>query len=433
MKKNKKGFTLAEVLVCMTIIGVIMAFSVNAIRIVKASYTALTYFSHRNLQNIIGTLYSGDTLYTESHKETKNYTEDGESKSKEVVIAPAVKQEGLMDVGGNRIPSAVTFGKTPNGDIVSVLKNDYEFETTQGIAPCTGRPATDYEGNDRNNRSIFCHAFSAITNTTGITSTNNGTKSTVHYRCNLNDLFEAKYNSADAQPYIENLSPNLNKPNLITTNGQRYYISKWKYDPGNVSDIYGYRLIAVDLNGKSGPNKVNPKDPKVDTGSVVTYNPPDIVTFMVMDNGEVLPLGVAADNIVFTHKRVQYITANVLGYYFDRSYEDSRSEVSIPEECKKSRIDVTTQETIPNQCNFARIQIENPYGTNSEDGPKSFFTYREAYCATHDTDDRAYPGYCSQGGTTFEKYELCPPSTGEQRFDSCKISTVKPMFRYNLK
>ena len=39
MKNNKKGFTLGEVLVCVAIIGVIMAISVQSIKIVKSSYT----------------------------------------------------------------------------------------------------------------------------------------------------------------------------------------------------------------------------------------------------------------------------------------------------------------------------------------------------------------------------------------------------------
>ena len=38
MNKFKKGFTLSEVLVCIVIIGVIMAMSVQTIKIVKTSY-----------------------------------------------------------------------------------------------------------------------------------------------------------------------------------------------------------------------------------------------------------------------------------------------------------------------------------------------------------------------------------------------------------
>ncbi len=59
MKNKKIAFTLSELLVCMTIIGVIMALSANTIKIVKASYTSLSYFAFKNLQDAVGTLYSG--------------------------------------------------------------------------------------------------------------------------------------------------------------------------------------------------------------------------------------------------------------------------------------------------------------------------------------------------------------------------------------
>ena len=44
----------------------------------------------------------------------------------------------------------------------------------------------------------------------------------------------------------------------------------------------------MDLNGKGGPNKTY-------DGSGV---PSDIVSFLVLDNGDVYPLGLAADNLV---------------------------------------------------------------------------------------------------------------------------------------
>ena len=62
MKINKKGFTLGEVLVCIMIIGIIMALSMQSIKMVKSSYTSLTYFALKNVQDLVGEIYSGETL-----------------------------------------------------------------------------------------------------------------------------------------------------------------------------------------------------------------------------------------------------------------------------------------------------------------------------------------------------------------------------------
>ena len=61
--RYKFGFTLAEVLVALAVIGVIMALSVHSIKIVKSSYTALTYFAHKNVVNMVGVLNSGDSPF----------------------------------------------------------------------------------------------------------------------------------------------------------------------------------------------------------------------------------------------------------------------------------------------------------------------------------------------------------------------------------
>ena len=56
----------------------------------------------------------------------------------------------------------------------------------------------------------------------------------------------------------------------------------------SISNDFGFRLLAVDVNGTSKPNVIDPDDDKM---------PPDVLTFMIMDNGEMYPLGVAADNL----------------------------------------------------------------------------------------------------------------------------------------
>ena len=61
MKNNKRGFTLAEVLICLVVIGVIMAISVQTIKIVRASYTSLAYFEFLNIQKMAGEMIAGVT------------------------------------------------------------------------------------------------------------------------------------------------------------------------------------------------------------------------------------------------------------------------------------------------------------------------------------------------------------------------------------
>ena len=46
MKNKKFGFTLGEVLICIMIVGIIMAVATRTIKMIKASYTALTYHEY---------------------------------------------------------------------------------------------------------------------------------------------------------------------------------------------------------------------------------------------------------------------------------------------------------------------------------------------------------------------------------------------------
>ena len=417
MEKNKKGFTLSEVLVCIVIIGVIMAFSVNTIRIVKASYTALTYFTFKNLQSIVGTLYSGDTIYTDATLEVRGTDDLGSNKY--TVTNVKLGKESLYDAKNKRIPSAVGHCKDFNsGNIITVLKNDYEYENSIGknaqnsSYDCQYRLTSAIDDN-RNGNIVFCQAFAALTNSVGTP------------KCGEGDMIDVNFVS-DNPAFA---SFDTTKPNIITTNGQRYYISKWKKD-SRVSDLYGFRLVAVDLNGKSRPNKIDTL-----TNSKKS-NPPDIVEFLVLDNGEVFPMGLAADNLKLNDdRRVQYITSTVKGYYFagdeesvaSRKARDANALVkSIPDECKLKMRDLKTNEEIGGeQCNFARIQVNNPNDSES----KGFFTYREAYCYTHKGEALEYKNYCN--GVT--SGDLCPPTANSQGFDVCRIENIKPMFRYNFR
>ncbi len=354
MKNKRKGFTLAEVLICVVIIGFIITMSMTSLKIIRTSYTSLTYFAFKNIQDMVGELYSG-----------------------------SVPLEDLLDEHDSKIHYPVTkcIKSNPNGRvIVSVLESDNEHgENMQGLPLCSERV------NIRNNPSnIFCHALAAIVNTSGTV--------------NCDNLQSVAFNNSNHEPYI----PNLNKdmPNFRATNGQIYYISQWDFNPG-VSNTYGYRLIAVDLNSTSRPNIYDEDG--------ISQNVPDIVTFMVLDNGEVFPLGVAADNVTNSEgKRFQYLTSQVKGYYY--SYDKDRTD-SVPSECTKW-----------GTCNFAVVPLKNESGS-------SFFSYRQAYCTAIGNRNNEYANYCAGIAPS----ELCPPSSADQSFDMCRVENIKPMFRYNFK
>ena len=360
MNKYKNGFTLAEVLLSLAIIGIIMALSVNSIKIVKSSYTSLAYFAHKNVVNMVGVLNSGES-----------------------------PDESIEDNEGNPLPSMIAQCKNSNGAIVQVLKSDREYENDFGTPNCNERVNSTGEV-----KNLFCKSIVSIANTAGRT------------RCD--SLFQTNLSvnngstAAFEEPYISNLD--YDHPTFIATNGQRYYISEWAYNPV-ISDTYGYRLIAIDLNGTSRPNK---------TEQDGLTPPPDIITFMVLDNGQVYPLGVAANNIKLNSGRViQYLNSKVKGYYY--TYDPNRT-VNVAPECTKV-INGEKKQT----CNYAIVYLQNNEG-------KSFFNYREAYCLSLGGKENPYGEYCSGIAPS----EYCPPSSSDKVFDLCTMTNVKPMFRYNF-
>ncbi len=410
MKINKKGFTLSEVLVCITIIGVIMALSMNSIRIVKASYTALTYFAFNNLQNMVGTIYSGRNAYTTAESqmvtvkkkdENGNIVDTQEKQIKttggglEMLIHPVCTESSIDSC---KIPQAFDYCRKPNGTIITVLKNDIEYENRKNIPSCSARSSTD---SATSADSIFCLSVASIANINGKPKCKTAT-----------DLFNV--NTSGSEPYIDNLPTGKREKlgstqNFTTSNGQRFFISKWAKS-NSVSSEYGFRLVAIDLNGKSNPNKY------VATETMA----PDYVTFLVLDNGEVFPLGVAADNLPRGGDRtVIYLNSQVKGYYFDTYNPEGRKNV--PAECLK------LNEDGKQMCNFAVVPVERAISSEKK---VNFMSYREAYCLSHDHNSLAYTGYCPSG---YSKSQYCPPSSNAQRFDQCRVENVKPAFRYNFK
>ncbi len=341
MKKNKFGFTLAEVLVCLVIIGVIMAVSVQTIKVIRASYSSLAYFEFLNIQKIAGEMIAGLTF------------------------------ESMKDSQGANIGNPTTM-KTFNGVSYTTITDD---------------------------NTVFCKFVTSLSNTVGIDSSNE-----------CSNLFDVSQGASEPKLIITDSGEGSewDNPTFISTSGRRYYISRKVAEGTSISDKYGYFLISVDLNGTQGPNTTEYDGKKV----------PDIVTFMILDNGEVFPLGVAADNLKVGERTTLYLNSKVKGYYF----EHDESRTTSPEEC------TITGKVPGKRCNFGVIYAPNQNSPGVEGKENFFFSYREAYCSSLGTRESSYENYCA--GIAY--HSLCPPSDDEKQFDVCRVENIKPAFKYNF-
>ncbi len=375
MKKNKNGFTMAEILIVLMIVGIIMALSIQSIRILTASYTSLAYFEFNTMKQIAGEMIAGKMAIP--LKDDNN---------KEIKLSKLIETKNSNGTG-RRLSTIIT----PED-------------------------------------SVFCKGMTLIMNTAG--------------KKDCDALYTAT-DSSTIEPYI-NITTN-SKPNFSTTNGRMYYVSKRITPPNGVSSTYGYRLVAVDLNGKSKPN----------TSVNSTRRPPDIITFLILDNGEIYPLGAAADNISFADGRVmQYLNSRVKGYYYNsylveknedtgkltvKKSDEFREKGSIPEDCKINKVTGTDEKTgasiVENKqvCDYAVVYVPNINSQikNKENktGTFAIYSYREAFCTALGSEDASYKKYCKDD---FKRNELCPPSSSSQKFDLCTVENVKPIFRYDL-
>ncbi len=373
MSKNKSGFTLAEVLVSMVIIGVIMALSVQTISIVRASYTALAYYTFESLKAMVTAVYSGSTPET--------------TKGKSGIID--TKENGDTE----ELDSATTKCRLNTGQITTVLKGVQSNAPDWDIPNCNNMTGTQ--------SNIFCRSVAAISNTSG--------------KVNCSKLYPVQ--TINGEPLI-NANFESDVPNFKTTNGQKYYLSDWKYD-SSISSVYGFRVIAVDLNGNSKPN--------IDRQKGKQY--PDVVNFVILDNGEIYPVGVAADNVKIGTKKINYLSARVKGYYYN--YNPARKD-NVPSECNITKPNGAKEIT----CNYGVVLIGNDQETSSvkEGAPIRVFSYRQAYCTALGTNINTslYNNYCS-GVVLSSKAKYCPPSNDASAFDLCTVDTIKPAFRFNLK
>lgn len=337
------GFTLAEVMVALTIIGVIMVFYVPVHKVVAAQYTTLAYAGLENLSLASKELMSGAV----------NVTENG-------VVRP-----GLVDEGGKLILNSNTHAFCLClADIMNIRGGAYCPDNESGYSGVTGSTPLQYK----------------------LTNTNNWTQ-----------------------------------PNIIATNGHKYYISSHQTQNDAVASYYGYRVIAIDVTGNKKPNSDSSEG-----------QPADIVYYIMLDDGSVYPIGVAAENR-------NYINSRTNAYYFSSKNLPEGLIETKAAGCKNflsfdgiqnSKDLVWTAPTgdkAPSQvgeCNFWKQTILANYGDSET--PEGTYSYRMAFCLKNGqgtvfkgyncTGDYAQAGVCGVGGAA----------------DQCVLEPVKPLYKIKI-
>lgn len=449
MKKIKQAFTIVELLICLTIIGIIMTVAIQAFKTVADSYPSLTYFAFKNVKLIVKSMYEINTQAPLPF----NYMDGEEEKSKRLTERDVYIQRCLLnqaDENGRPILWSVGVLKPDVKDNISCTRNeagvgscmfgdDHPVATINDAIPfCAmvdgtisagnqleeGDPFVEFpdkEGDPFVNYAEtpdehfnFAQIAASMLNTTGEVNTNS-------YEVGINEN-----NYEYLTPYISNLDEN-SEPTFTLTNGQNYYITRRYFNP-NISQNFGFRLIAVDLNGKRGPNIISPSKNGAEVDKM-NSDIPDIVTFMVMDNGFVYPLGVAANNKMFKNgKGIIYLNSRVRAYDYDvaGSVEDATCLVGVDDKDRGQK----------GQCAFTVTykSAKNFYGADVEVGD-----YRTRFCASgqEGSQTKFYREYCNG----INIIRGCPgsgqPYDTQQTeqdlyYDECYSDPIKPAFRYNM-
>ncbi len=331
--KKFKGFTLSEVLISLTVIGVIMLFYIPVHKTVTKTYTTLGYAAFENLNAISKELMSGHAV------------DDG---------AEHIKATEMSD----------------NGKQI--------FNT---------------------NDAAFCKNFFDVTNTVG--------------RPNCSSFLSVTKTEASNPLTYKLASISPDNPNAYTTNGHRYYLSTHQEQNNAVSTLYGYRVIGIDMTGKKKPNTPDPY-PSAPSGK-----PADLIYFIMLDDGRVFPIGIAA-------KSRNYINTRMDAYFYDNMPEGVHKATG----CKSygAPWDYQNNQRVTNSAPSASTG-ECTFGIQSEvlDAQHTTYDYQSGYCLKYgDTTD--FKGYnCASSGIS--QAANCAeggPAT------ECHVKVIKPLYRVKI-
>ncbi len=175
------------------------------------------------------------------------------------------------------------------------------------------------------------------------------------------------YSSTLSAPFGGMITSNLTSPNFTLSNGQRIYISSRAVFAATGA---GYRIISMDLNGESGPNEFNK----------------DVVPFAVFDNGEVYPLGLAAED-------TEYLKTTLRVHKFDTGLKT------------------------------------NTFVADS--GGNKILSYRQATCLAGNTSS-VYTTYCNNTApfsAAINMSNLCNPALTQ---DFCNMEIKRPLINMKI-
>ncbi len=397
MKRNKRSFTMVELLICLVIVGIIMALAVQAIKTMNSSYTTLTYKAFKDMQTIVNSMW-------EVNDDSPFADLDGENHSKDDMV---VSKCSLAD-----------------GTISSIIKPDTDTDYSSTVPSCTVTAGNTSDDSTFN----FCKRIASMANITGTVN------------CDWNDTFAVSTatNALDGYevPYLDGFD--ADSPNFTTTNGQRYYISRRTCNENKVAfndydtskNYYCFRLIGVDLNGTRKPNVLSPRPNE--TGDTNRNKIPDIITFMIMDNGTIFPLGAAGNNKkVDDNKYIPYLNSRIKAYdYEDVVDDDGATDENV--DCLMSNgldVDVATKNT----CAYKVRYILNDSGSGDSVSGGTAGSYRDKFCISGQSERQYYDFYCSKGSYTI--FSLCPGGSvaeGTEQYDECYADPIKPLLKFNL-
>ncbi len=388
---KKKSFTLIELMICLAIIGIILGAAIPSIKTAVASYTSLTYYAFNSVKTMAQVMRLSDSI---ENRNRNNFWIDKCSYSGGTWSKGIIKPDfrGALSCSNDYLEGCSYEGQSGEG-----------IQSNNGIVYCNpSHPDRSFPEND--NDFNFCKRLTYIANTSG------------RNNCAINDLQDVGITEASidgyAVPYITSFNPD--NYNFVTTNGQRWYISRRHFD-NHVSEDFGFRLIAIDLNGKRGPNVLSPRHNETSDNNRQFL--PDIITFLVLDTGDVFPIGAAGNNVRDGNKYVNYLNSRAIGYNYSSGRGTNANRMCMYEDGKR-------------QCAFT---IEALLNSNSSGQPAgNVGSYRYKFCQAGNTTmlSNYCTGYRSRSQGMPEA--RCPGGIGPKDFDECLVEPVKPLFRFNL-
>lgn len=198
----------------------------------------------------------------------------------------------------------------------------------------------------------------------------------------------------------------------FTTNGHRYFLSAHQAQDNLISTEYGYRIIGVDITGKKSPNISDPY-PETPQGK-----PADLIYFILLDDGRVFPIGVAATNR-------NYINTRTDAYFYDQMPEGVHKAMGCKsygapwEYNNNQKVANTTTGAVTGECTFGIA--------SSVLSGQTTYSYQAGYCFK-DGDTTDFKGY-NCAGNSLSQDPYCAAGGGATE---CHVKLIKPIYRVKI-